>query len=774
MEPRTGTAGSGAPPGQVNAVAGGRVDGSVVQAGAIHGGVHLYPAAAAAVALPVPRQLPPVPRRLVGREADLAALDRSLGDAPQPADVTLVVTGPAGVGKTALAAQWLRGLAGRFPDGQLYADLRGHAPGGPADPAEALGAFLRAFGIAPVPGDLAEGAALWRSLAAERRIAVLLDNASTSAQVRPLLPGSEHALVVVTSRRRLTGLGIDGAVFRPLGLLPDEASARLLSQRVGEERVARERAAAAEVVERCAGLPLAVCLAAARIAARPVQALAVTAEALGHEADRLAALDVEGETVRNVLDASFEVLEEDAARLYRLLGLLPFPVFTPDVVRVVGGVPAGEAARLLDGLIDVHLLEEVSGGFRFHDLVKLHARACAETVRLAPEGLAAAGRVLDWYLACATAAEALVTPTHRTLRRDYGSGRPVGAREFGDEAEALGWLDGETTRLAAALHWAAETGRPTLVWQLADAMWPLFLRLRPAQLWVEAHRLGLVAARTTGDRDGELRMLTSGGNGLRNAGEDAEAADWFAEALELARTAADRLGQADALYGLSQTHRTAGRLGEAADCLHEAVRLREAEGYPRGAALARLALGDVLLASGRAARAVEVITAAHHELTEVRAPYEAARALAFLGQAHTVLGAYGRAERCYAQALAQFRSGRARRWEARVLELGGELARVDGRAGEAAERFGASLALYRELGAPDAARVADRIGALERGAGLTPRPGGSPVASGPPPSGPAAGGAPDRGGAAHRSGATGRDAPPPERPAAGAAGAAEG
>ncbi|MFE2722412.1 ATP-binding protein [Kitasatospora sp. NPDC059327] len=714
--------------------------------------MHLYAPAAATVALPVPRQLPPVPRRLVGREDDLAALDRSLGDAPEAADVTLVVTGPAGVGKTALAAQWLRGLAGQFPDGQLYADLRGHAPGGPADPAEALGAFLRAFGIAPVPGDLAEGAALWRSLAAERRIAVLLDNASTSAQVRPLLPGSEHALVVVTSRRRLTGLGIDGAVFRPLGLLPDEASARLLSQRVGEERVARERAAAAEVVERCAGLPLAVCLAAARIAARPVQALAVTAEALGHEADRLAALDVEGETVRNVLDASFEVLEADAARLYRLLGLLPFPVLTPDVVRVAGGVSAAEADRLLDGLIDVHLLEEVNGGFRFHDLVKLHARACAETVRLAPEGLAAAGRVLDWYLASATAAEALVTPTHRTLRRDYGSGPVAGAREFGDEAEALGWLDDETARLAAALRWAAATDRPALVWQLADAMWPLFLRLRPARLWVEAHRLGLAAARTAGHRDGELRMLTSGGNGLRNAGEDAEAAEWFAEALVAARAAADRLGQADALYGLSQTHRTAGRLAEAADCLHEAVGLREAEGYPRGAALARLALGDVLLASGRAARAVEVITAAHRELTELRAPYEAARALAFLGQAHTALGAYGSAERCYTLALAEFRSGRARRWEARVLELLGELARAAGRADEAAERLRASLALYQELGAPDAARVAGRVGAPEGGSGLTPRPGGGP--------------APDA--AARRGGPAGV---PPDRPANGPASA---
>ncbi|MEV7783149.1 tetratricopeptide repeat protein [Kitasatospora sp. NPDC088351] len=707
---------------QRNSIEDARVTGTVVQAGAIHGGVHLH-----APALPVPRQLPPVPRRLVGREGDLAALDESLGASvaePAAADVTVVVTGPAGVGKTALAAQWLRGLSGRFPDGQLYADLRGHAPGGPVDPVEALGGFLRAFGVGPVPGNLAEGVALWRSVAADRRIAVLLDNASTAAQVRPLLPGSEHTVVVVTSRRRLTGLGIDGAVFHPLGLLARAASAQILAQRVGEGRVAAEQAAAAEVVERCADLPLAICLAAARIAARPVQRLAVTARALGQDADRLATLDVEGETVRNVLDASFEVLEADAARLYGLLGLLPFAEFTLEVACVAGDLRAPEADRLLDGLMDVHLLEELSDGcFRFHDLVKLHARACGEPLRDGPPGRTAADRVLDWYLASATAAEELISPSHRTLPRDYAGQPARPARVFEDEDEALGWLDVERDRLMAALRWAAETGRHATAWQLADAMWPLFLRLRPARLWVEAHRTGLAAARAAGHRAGELRLLTSGGHGLRNAREDEEAADWFAEALELARCSAAPLAEADALYGLGQTHRTAGRLAEAAGCLDEAAGIRAAKGLVRGAALARLSLGDVLLAAGRAEEAVGIITTAHRELAEIPDAYEAARALAFLGQAHSALGAYGPAERCFAQALDGFRAGRARLWEARVLELSGELERLRGRTAEARARFQASLTGYRELGAPDAARLAGRIGALDDGPGLTPRPG---------------------------------------------------
>ncbi|RGD58795.1 hypothetical protein DR950_14315 [Kitasatospora xanthocidica] len=691
------------------------VSGPVVQAGAIHGGLHLHGSSA----LPTPRQLPPCPRRLVGREADLEALDDSLAAEAASADVTVVVTGPAGVGKTALAAQWLRGLAGRFPDGQLYADLRGYAPGGPADPAEALGGFLRAFGVSPVPGSMAEGAALWRSLAAGRRIAVLLDNASTAAQVRPLLPGSDHTVVVVTSRRRLTGLGIDGAVFRSLGPLATEASAEILAERVGRSRVVDESDAAAEVVDACGGLPLAICLAAARIAARPVQSLAATAEILGRGADRLGALHADGEAVRDLLDASYDVLRPDAARLYGLLGLLPFAEFTVEAAAVVADVDRVAADRLVDELMDVHLLEEVlPGRFRFHDLVRLHAQGHGAGLRDAQVGRAATDRIVDWYLASTTAAEAVVSPSHRTLPREYRTLPVHPAREFADDTQALGWLDGERDRLADLLRWAPACGRNAATWQLADAMWPLFLRLRPARLWVEAHRIGLRAARADGDRRGELRMLTSGGNGLRNAGEAAEAARWFNEALDLAGELAQPLAQADALYGLSQTHRMTGRLDEAADCLREVVRIREAQDYLRGAALARLAHGEVLLLADRAAEAVTSIERAHRELASIGDDYEAARAIAFLGVAHTTLGGYDRADRCLQEALAGFRARLSGHWEARTLEFAGELEERRGRPAAARARFEESLARYRELAATaEAARLADRLAAYDTDSG---------------------------------------------------------
>lgn len=693
-----------------NSLAGRGFVGAAVQAGEIHGLTvygQLPGSSTAGPSLPVPRQLPPVPRRLLGRTDDLAHLDRKLGEAVGPVDLTVVLTGPAGVGKTALGVHWLRRHSDRFPDGQLFADLRAHAPGGPADPAEVLAGFLRAFGIAPVPRGLAEGAALWRSLAAERRISVLLDDACTDAQISSLLPGSEHAVVVVTSRRRLTRLDTDGALFRPVDLLSDEASVQLLAQRVGVERVAREPAAAALVVERCGRLPLAVCLAAARITARPAQSLLRTTEAIGDESGRLAALDGGGEGVRHALDASVATLGEGAVRLYRLLGLLRFPLFTLDVVRVLGDLERAEAAQLLDRLIDIHLLEETADGFRFHGLVKLHARALGDEIRDRPEGRAAVDRVLDWYLAATTAAEALLTPSHRTLRRDFAAG--TAAEGFADEAAAVDWLDAETERLAEAVRWAADTGRAATAWQLVDAMWPLFLQLRPVPLWVEAHRIGRVAARSVGHRDGELRMLTSGGAGLRNVGREAEAAEWYAEALHLARASSDALAEADALYGLGETHRAAGRFAEAADCLRRTADIRAARGYRRGTALARLALGGVMLEDGRAAAAVPVITGAHRDLAALPTAYEAARALAFLGRAHTLLGAHEEARHCFAEALAVFRAGRARRWEARVLELIGDLARARGDLAEAAARWRESLALYQALEAPDTARVAAAV-----------------------------------------------------------------
>ncbi|MFJ5231806.1 ATP-binding protein [Kitasatospora sp. NPDC088391] len=688
--------------GHRNAVTGqARIDGVALQAGDIRGGVHIHTHAPAL--LPVPQQLPPAPARLVGRGAELSALDAELDAPPPPGGRCLVLTGPPGIGKSALAGSWLRGRAGDFPDGLFYADLRGHTPGGPADPGEVLGAFLRALAVPGVPAALHEAAALWRSVTAHRRIAVLLDSAATAAQVRPLLPGAAGSVTVVTGRTRLTGLGTDLARFLEVGLIGPAAATELLERQVGADRVAAEPLAADQVVARCGGLPLAVCVAGARMAARPRQPLAATAEALRREADRLGELRLDGErAVRAALAASYRVLEPPVARMYRLLGLLPVPEFTPALAGAAAGLSPAEADGLLDALGDEHLLEQPADGrHRFHDLVRLHARERGTETEPPEARAAAVRRVAEHLLAAATATERIISPSRRPLPRDYEQ-PPWNVPEFTDEEQALGWLAAERGQFGPVLRAAAEHGWPALVWQLADALWPLFLRLRASELQLEAHELGLVAARSTGFRPAEQRMLTSGGHGLRNAGRPAEAAHRYGEALELARAMADPRAEANAQYGIGQSHRLDGELAGARRAFEETLRLRELTGHPRGAALARIALGEVALDAADPDAAIEQLVRAECELTELGDHYEAARALALTGRAHLAADRPAEARPVLAAALAAFRTARSALWEAHTLVLAGELARRDGDPELARQHLERAAELYRSVAAPRA------------------------------------------------------------------------
>ncbi|MFI8933422.1 ATP-binding protein [Streptomyces sp. NPDC053474] len=713
---------------------GAHITGPVLQAHGIHGDVHIHPAARPP-SPPAPRQLPPVPAHFTNRRTELAALDRLVAAARHPSRI-VVISGPAGVGKTALARRWLLAHADAFPDGQLYADLRGHADDGPARPNELLGEFLRALGHEQPPAELRERAALWRTATAGARIAVLLDNALSAAQVRPLLPGTQRALTVVTSRGRLTGLGMDGAAFQPLDVLAAKDAVRLLSRRVGADRVHREPEAALRVATACAGLPLAVCVAAARLAARPRQPLAAMAGALGRgAAPALDALRIEGEyAVRGALDASYRQLEPELARCYRCLGLAPVAVLTPPVAAAACRLgPGDDAVDVLDELAEVNLLEDLGpdprtglGRYRFHDLVRAHAQRLAEAEETAAEAAAAVRRVVDYHLAAATAAEALLSPSHRTLRRDYAE--PVAQEPpFADAPGALRWLDAERTQLMTVLRTAEAKGMYAGVWQLADALWPMFLRLRPYDLWIEAHERGLAAARRAGDREGESRMLTSGGTGLRNVGRHDEAIAWFTQALRAARDEVARLtghpdgggpalaaahrAEAQALHGIGQSCRLAGRLAEAADHFERALALREAVGHRRGTALTRICLGDVALAAGRPDDALGPLARARVDLLAEDDPYDAARALAFIGHCRTLIGGGERAvgEEQLRAALAEFEATGATHWQGRVLEMLGESAEDRGDPAAALHWYEGSLARYTSAGAPDTDRLARRI-----------------------------------------------------------------
>ncbi|MFD3486852.1 tetratricopeptide repeat protein [Streptomyces sp. NPDC058665] len=688
-----------------NAISGdARLYGPTVQAREVHGGIHLHAAPAAPARPAPPRQLLPVPAHFTNREGDVGSLN-GLRDSGLP---LIVVSGPAGVGKTALVSKWLRSLSTEFPDGQLYADLRGHSAGGPVGPAEILGQFLRALGAGPTSTDAVELASLWRSFTADLRIVVMLDNAFTAAQIRPLLLGGPDGLVVVTSRRRLTGLRMEGAGFHQLDALGPAAGVELLTRGIGADRVAGELPAVRRLVALCAGLPLAVCLASARLATRPRQSVGALADALDRNAGggRLAALEVEGETsVHKALDASYAVLSEETARLYRTLGLLPVRTFDAMIAAASCDESLDWAERRLDELIEANLVEDVGPeSCRFHDLVRIHAHDRAREDDTDGAREEALRRFCDWCLHTATAAQERLTPVQFTLPRIYDH-RPDLPLPFADDVAALGWLDSHRSQLLGAVRLAANSGWHDTSWMLVDAMWPLFLRLRHYSDWIAAHEIGLEAARQAGNRAAERQMLNSGAIGLGAARRTEEAAAWYRDSLQAAREAGDIRDEGQALLGLGACHREAGRPDDAVTYLNRAIEVWEGCGYPRGAALARTTLGEIALAAGAPDDAVDFFGRAHAAMVAVNDPHDAARALAFLGRAGVRAGAYAEGVARMNEALAVFTGSGAAFWQARTLEMLGESAAEHGDARAAEDFLARALALFESTSPADARRL---------------------------------------------------------------------
>ncbi|MEU8696595.1 tetratricopeptide repeat protein [Streptomyces sp. NPDC048680] len=681
-----------------------RLYGPTVQAREVHGGIHVHSAPAAPTRPPPPRQLLPVPAHFTDRERDLASLDGLRGTGAP----LIVVSGPAGIGKTTLVSKWLRSLSTEFPDGQLYADLRGHSAGGPVGPAEILGQFLRALGSGPPSTDAVELASMWRSLTADRRIAIMLDNSFTAAQIRPLLLGGPGGLVVVTSRRRLTGLRMQGAGFHQLDALGPAAGVELLTRGIGADRVAGELPSVHRLVALCAGLPLAVCLASARLATRPRQSVGALADALARNAGggRLAALEVEGETsVGKALDASYAVLSSGTARLYRTLGLLPVRTFDATIAAASCGESQEWAERRLDELVEANLVEDVGPeSCRFHDLLRIHAHDRAQEDDTGAAREEALRRFCDWSLYTATAAQERLTPVQFTLPRIYAH-RPDLPLPFDDDIAALGWLDAHRTHLMGAVRLAADSGWHDTSWMLVDALWPLFLRLRHYADWIEAHEIGLKAARQAGNREAERQMLNSGAIGLGAAGRTEDATAWYRDSLRAAREAGDVRDEGQALLGLGACHREAGRPADAVTHLNRAISVWEGCGYPRGAALARTTLGEIALATGAPDEAVDCFTRAHDAMVAVNDPHDAARALALLGRAVVRTGAYAEGVARMNEALAVFTGSGAAFWQARTLEMLGESAAEHGDATAAEEFLARALALFETTSPADALRL---------------------------------------------------------------------
>ncbi len=554
----------------------------------------------------VPRQLPTAARCFTARRGELAALSTLVErDLRETSGVVIAaLTGMAGIGKTALAVYWAHRVADRFPDGQLFVNLRGSGPSGlPVMPTDAVQGFLTALGVPStlIPPDTDGQAALYRSLLADRRMLIVLDNAQDAEQVRPLLPGSPECLVLVTSRNRLIGLAAaEGAHLITHGVLTEAESRELLALNLGGERAMAEPLAVSELIALCAGLPLALCDVAARAVARPGLPLAPLAAEMRDERTRLDVLET-GESatsVRKVFSWSRAKLGDRASRVFRLLGIHPGPDITVSAAASLVGLPRGQAYLALAELCDEHLLTEyIPGRYICHDLLRSYAVEEAITRESEADRHAALQRVLDHYLHTAIVASGFLYPYHTKI----GRARPqpgVMLEEIGGPAQAAEWFLNERHVLLAMIGQAAESGYAPYAWELPwfagwyfqdKACWQRLAAAQESALVVAA-RLGDLAGLATANQHlGWLRFLL---------GDIVGAGHYLDEAINLARQLGD--GRVRALARLRRAYvlQAQDRIPEAMVQARQALRLYHTAGDSRGETRALYAIGWHLLQLG--------------------------------------------------------------------------------------------------------------------------------------------------------------------------------
>jgi DNA-binding SARP family transcriptional activator len=680
--------------------------------------------APATPAAEAPAQLPPGVWAFSGREEELAALDRLLAPGDRPPSVAVAaVSGTAGIGKTALALHWAHAVADRFPDGQLYVNLRGFDPGGPPLPAAAaIRRFLDAYGVpaARIPADLDSQSALYRSTLAGRRVLVVLDNAADAEQVRPLLPGTPTAVVLVTSRNPLAGLVAGaGAQPVPLGLLSDAEARDLLGHQLGAERLADDPAAVDEIIDRCARLPLALAIAAARAVSHPDFPLgAVAAELgaaeLGDARDRLDALSGgdPATDVRAVFSSSYRSLSEPAARLFRLLGLHPGPDVTVSAAASLAGVDRADARRLLAEVTRASLLtEDAPGRYGYHDLLRAYAADLVERVDSPAQREAAVGRLMDHYLHSAGAADVLLGRPREPSPLPPRPALPgTAVEEFADRPAALAWLAAEHAGLVAALRLP---GTDRQVWQLA---WVLATYLDRRGHWPDlaaAGQAALVAARRLGELSGQAWAQTVIARSHLRRGGNAAVRIHLDQARDLYAKAGADLGLAAVqLHYTDLCDRAGDHAGALTHAEHALAHFRRAD-HVRGQATALTTAGrqHALLGEHEAAR--DHAERALALLREADDPAGAAAGWDTLAYAQHHLGRHADAVASYERALDLHRDLGDRLREAGTLA---HLAATRDAAGDPAAARAAWLRAYEiltDLGHPDAAGVRTRLQAYE-------------------------------------------------------------
>jgi tetratricopeptide (TPR) repeat protein len=659
------------------------------------------PAAPVAPTSPgAPRELPLDVYGFTGRDEELAALDALLeSDAER---VIAAVSGTGGVGKTALVVHWAHRVAERFPDRQLYVDLRGYDQERPVPPADALAAFLRALGVGSdgLPHDLDERAALYRSTLAGRKVLVVLDNGHSTAQVRPLLPGTASCFAVVTSRDSLAGLvAHDGARRIDLDLLPPTEAVALLQRLIGE-RVVAEPAAAATLAERCARLPLALRIAAERAVARAAAPLAdLVAELTAQRGLEVFEAGADERTaVRAVFSWSYRYLPPDTARAFRLLGLHPGPDIDRYAVAALVGGAVDQTWQNIGALERAHLVASPrTGRIGMHDLLRQYAAEHAAADDSDADRHAALTRLLDHYLMAASAAMDTLFP-HERQRRPAPPVRPeLPVPDLSEPAAARAWLDTERANLVTVTVWAAEHGWPAHAGKLAAALWRY---LYSGAHHVEAltiHTHALRAAREVGDRTAEAAAIHNIGRVYWRWGRHDEAQEHFERALAIYHEIGEQHRIGSVLNNLGNLFDLLGRFDEAVDRYKEALALQGGIGDLAGEAATVGNLGVVYEMMGRQDEAIESHQKALTIFRQIGDRGGVGRSLDNLGSVYWRQGRYAEAVRSHEEGLAILRELGDRSSEAETLNGLGRAHLALGHTAEALDHFEEALALAERI-----------------------------------------------------------------------------
>jgi DNA-binding SARP family transcriptional activator/tetratricopeptide (TPR) repeat protein len=663
----------------------------------------------------VPAQLPLDVRGFAGRVAELARLDAVAARSGPDAPATVVaISGMAGVGKTTLAVHWAHLRADRFPDGQLFVNLRGFDPSGPVlSPAQTFQAILEAMGVPPqaIPGGPADQAELYRRLLTGNRVLIVLDNARDAAQVLPLLPPPPGCLALITSRDRLSDLDADVTAKHLTVDLPPAADARDL--------LTAEPAAIDEIIDRCARLPLALAIAAARAATHPGFSLAALTKELGEARNRLDVLagwDVDTD-VRAVFSWSYQALSDPAARLFRLLALHPGPDVAAPAAASVAGVPAAGVPSLLAELTAAHLVGvSTAGRYACHDLVHAYSIELVQRVDGAGERDCARRRTLDHYLHTAHRAALLLQPNRQRLPLDPPD-PGVAPEPLADEAAAMAWFAAEHRVLLGAVGQCAAAGYHGRTWQFGWVLAGYLERCGRWDDWATVQQAAVQAARRLGDRPGEATAQRSLARSEARQGRPEQALARLRTALDLLGDHPDPTGLGHTHLDLSQVLDLLRRPREALAHAEQALAAFRRGGHRHGEARAlnglgwRLAqVGEFARAAGYAERALPLQRAHGDRVGE-------AATLDTLGYARHHLGAHREAIACFERAVALLRQTGDRYHQAEVLRHLGDAHHAAGDLAATRRAWESALEILDDLGHADAVPLRERLSRLAAPAG---------------------------------------------------------